>query len=345
MSRCLACNNDLLYVKLDLGKQPLVNNLKDKANQVDKKYPLMILECSICSHAQISEPVDPKLMFSNYLYQTGASESHLEFFKTFVRKIGGGGSVLDIGCNDGSLLKAFRDDDDYAWDILGVEPAKNLIPALKEKRIPVINDFFPTKALEGCKFDCIVAFNVFAHNSHPRGFLDQMKAILEPNGRIFILTTKASLANYYHEHVSYFTIQSMGFIAKKCGLEIKSAQEVSMHNGAILFELVIPKEEKRLNPITVPKNSVGYGAAAGGIVLLNLFNMDLDYVVDDNLLKIGKFIPGTKIPIYGPEHLVLDDRDLNIVILAPNLFDEIVEKIKRLRHHNKDTYIHPLGGK
>lgn len=342
---CLVCGNKNLEQLIDLGVQPLVNNLKDNPRIKDEFYPMKVNFCPLCTHKQLSIAVDPGLLYSNYLYQTGASDSHKEFFKDFVKSLGPGGSVLDIGCNDGTLLKAFQDAE-YNWELTGIDPANNLCEVAYSKlnrNAYIINDFYPTDQLECHIFHCIVAFNVFAHNIDPRAFLTQIKANLQPNGRAYILTTPARLENYYHEHISYFTPQSMCTLAGLCGLEVKSFKQVSMHNGGYLFELGHAPNDLTGKYFNISiNNMVGYGASAGGTVLLNYFNLKLEYVIDDNPLKQGKYIPGINCPIYSSDHLANDSRDLNIVISAVNLYNEIVYKIKKLRPDHNDKFINLL---
>lgn len=337
LKSCLVCGNSDLTELFNFNDQPLINNLKDRPIDNEERYPLILNFCSQCSHHQLSISVNPDLMFKNYLYQTGTSSTHQDYFKRLVSIIKGK-TVLDIGCNDGSLLKEFKKHD---WDVMGIDPAQNL----NIEGIPIIKEFFPSDKLYGKKFDCIMALNVFAHNSYPFEFLLGIKSLLNEGGEIYIQTAPIRMGNIYHEHISYFNPVSMSLLALKCDLEIAGFQNVSMHGGSHLFRL---KRLKNFTPsprIEFPKLDnplVGYGAAANGMSLLNYHNISPEYIVDDNILKQGKFTPGTNIPIYHPDRLINDNRDLNIVILAYNLFDEIVTKIKTLRPTKNDTFIHPL---
>ncbi len=349
LNECLVCGYDDLITHCDLGMQPLVNNLKDSPEQEERKFPILVNACRVCSHKQLSIAVDPKLMFSNYLYQTGASQSHRAFFLEFASSIDPGDAILDIGCNDGTMLEVFAQICEAQR--IGVEPAQNLFIQARNKGSYIINDFFPTNELNGMEFDCITAFNVFAHNSDPHTFLKEMVKLLALNGRIYILTTRDDIGSFYHEHVSYFTPRSMMVLAEKCGLQMNSFKEVSMHGNSYLFELSKPDVVNHLLMgvalkinIKHSNNVVAYGASANGIVFLNHFDIRPEYVIDDNPLKQGKFIPGVNVPIYDNKHLAEDVRDLNIVILAYHLFDEIVNKIKVLRPNAKDKFIHPFEG-
>ena len=338
---CLVCGGDL-KVFLDLGEMPLVNNLKSSPEEKDTLYLLKVMECS-CTHKQLSVAVDRELLFKDYLYQTGVSEQHFSFFLDFVFEHSHFKNVLDIGCNDGTLLEEFHN---LGAKCTGVEPSKIEV---ENKDIKVIRDFFPTDKVKG-QFDCITAFNVFAHNDNPKLFLEEMEKLLHPEGRIYILTTPARFDNYYHEHISYFTPQSMMVLASKCGLDVISFNIASMHGGSYLFEIA-QKKKSLVHPDDVKsheffikkgledyKNVVAYGASASETVMFNLYKIKPEYVVDDNPLKHGKFIPGINSPIVSPQIIKEDERDLTI-ICAHNLFQEISAKIKKLRPKHKDKLV------
>lgn len=349
ITKCLVCENNDLYEVIDLGFQPLVNNLKYSTDEIEMKGKIVVNECYNCSHRQLSIAIDQKLLFSEYLYQTGTSQTHLDFFKNFADRIGVPkcwNRILDIGCNDGSMLKFFKD---LGWQAYGVEPATRLAAEAVTKGLHITCDFFPTTHAFNEKFHCITAFNVFAHNDDPKEFLKSMVDLLHDNGAIYILTTPAALDNYYHEHISYFTPKSMAYLADECDLDLERVEKVSMHGGSHLFKLVKQKQEPMPNPVLKDLGIfhnpvVGYGAAAGGIVLLNYLNLHPEYVIDDNELKQGKFIPGVNVPIFSNEKLFNDERDLTIIILAHHLAAEIMEKIKSHRNNKNDTFIHPIEG-
>lgn len=343
IKECLACGGKHLRLSFSMGFQPLVNNLKSDQFEEDVRYPLEINKCRDCTHEQLTIAVDPKILFENYLYQTGTSDSHKVFLEDFVSSLTVGyiqlNNVLDIGCNDGTLLSIFKH---KGWVVRGIDPSNNFQRTFTEKKIPLIQDFFPSKELEGKHYDIITAFNVFAHNDNPFKFLIEAKKLLKENGRIFLLTTPSRLDNFYHEHISYFNLKSMTVLAERCGLEIKSFKTTAMHGESHLFELCAKKQESY--PIKDQwKNLVAYGAAASGIVILNYMNIIPEYVIDDNALKQGKYISGN-IPIFPNEHLKMDKRSLTILILAHHLSDEIVAKIKKLRPNKKDVFVHPYKG-
>jgi len=343
LNECLVCGNKNLKVYCDMGQMPLVNNLKGSPEEKDLIFPLLVNECPVCTHKQLSVSVDRELLFKDYFYQTGASQKHMDFFYEFTKQLKGQ-TVLDIGCNDGSLMFQLSN---YDFSVVGVDPSG--LP--NDYDLPVIKDFFPTKEPIVGKFDNVIAFNVFAHNDDPKTFLIEMSKLLKQEGRIYILTTPARLDNFYHEHISYFTPQSMMILAQRCGVEVVSFKTVSMHGESYLFEIKRLwkttgekavedwiKENNYRKSIKTRKNPlVAYGASASETVLFNYYKIRPEYVVDDNPLKQGKFMPGTNSPIVSCETLEKDPRDLTIIV-AHHLFDEISAKIRKLRPNHKDTF-------
>ena len=84
---------------------------------------------------------------------------------------------------------------------------------------------------------------------------------------------------------------------------------------------------------------IGFAASAKGNTMLNHFKINLDYIVDENPLKFSYYTPGMNIPIYSTDVLKQEKDDLAIIVLAWNFYDEIREKIKKLRPKNRDTLI------
>ncbi len=334
LKQCLVCGSNDLIVSYDMGKMPLVNNLKKSSQDKEHIFPLLVNECMVCTHRQLSIAVEPELLFSDYLYQTGVSVSHRNFLREFAHNLQGE-SVLDIGCNDGTFISFFSP---VWWSAVGIEPSKKLYKQCKTFGLQVINDYFPTKEKIVQRFNHITAFNVFAHNDNPFNFLMEMTRLLTAHGKIHIITTPSRIDNFYHEHISYFNVKSMSVLANRCGLEMVSFKEVSMHGKSYLFELVKKEEEKVPTSFIFTKPVVAYGASASETVLFNYLNITPEYVVDDNHLKQDMFIPGINSPIVSKQVLLDDKRDLTIIV-AHHLFNEISKKVKELRPNNKDEIV------
>ena len=129
--QCLVCDSVNVEKFLDLGETALANQFlsADKIDLKEPKYPLRVGFCHECGHVQLMQAVPPLEMFENYLYISSASDTlknHLwDLSEDVVRRYGLGAAdrVIDIGCNDGTLLQGFRR---YGGEKVGVDPAQNL---------------------------------------------------------------------------------------------------------------------------------------------------------------------------------------------------------------------------
>src|SRR6266852_4629967 len=185
---CRCCGSEAFHSVLDLGQQPLANSyLREPARL--PVFPLKLLVCQRCFHNQLSVVVNPDFMFRNYLYVSGTSrtlrahfaELALEAAQLFHPRPQ---RALDLACNDGTLLEAFRE---AGCEVQGVDPARNLACLTRSKAIEVIEGYWPeVRDQIGGPFDVITATNVLAHVDNPRGFLQAALDSLGPHGVLIL---------------------------------------------------------------------------------------------------------------------------------------------------------------
>lgn len=389
LDHCVACGSSNLKLTLDLGKQPLANSFKLKKDDVQEEYPLAINHCEDCYHVQLTHSVNPELMFNDYLYVSGTSKtmhSHMKTFAEFAVKPTKGKLVLDVGCNDGTQLDYFKD---LGFITFGVDPAKNLEEVSSKKGHSIFCEWFDHNFAERINkaklsFDIITAQNVFAHGPNPLDFLLTAKSVMHDDSTLIIQTSQANMIKnnefdtIYHEHVSFFNIQSMDKLCKRAGLYLVGVDYMPIHGTSFVFvirkkfdgrnvDLLIKEEQsnglyspetyvryaQRCNDIVselkhqtdfvrqgmIDWNVVGYGAAAKGMTLLNYAKLDLDFIVDDNPLKQGRFTPGSSIPVVSQKEILKLKGTTLFVPLAWNFFDEIRDKIKGIRDNEYDRFI------
>jgi len=347
MKRCLACDGENLKLVLDLGKQPLANSYDN-----DGLYPLALNACEDCNHAQLTESVQPKELYTNYYYVSGTSNTLKQWFADFAERFDPVGDILDVASNDGSLLLEFRK---RGWETLGVDPAKNL----DTQGIVTIHDFFGEDWNFGNKkFDIITAFNVVAHGPDPLSILKGIYNNLKDDGEAYVMTSQCKMFEngqfdtVYHEHHSFFNLHSFQTLANRAGFTDISYTIEPIHGGSYLFKLTKddnyvefpvkrPDYEGFVDKVGQirPYKIVGYGAAAKAVVVINSLGQKLDYVVDDAPLKIGKKIQGTDIPIVSPDYMAEDNDNLIIIVYAWNFLPEIKRRIRELRPDRDDVIL------
>jgi len=162
---CRSCGSLKLKRVISLGYQPLANNLlKDKKEQ-DELYPLEMNYCSDCHNCQLSVVVDPKKMFSNYLYLSSTSKIFRKHFENAANKYikefrlnPKKSYIIDVGSNDGVALKPFKEL--KFKNILGIEPAKNLARLANKEKIKTYNGFLDKKSLKKIKKKCGYSFSI-----------------------------------------------------------------------------------------------------------------------------------------------------------------------------------------
>jgi 2-polyprenyl-3-methyl-5-hydroxy-6-metoxy-1,4-benzoquinol methylase len=253
---CLCCENTVRTV-LDLGNQPPANSYVIDIQQPEQEFPLKLNYCDRCTHLQLSHAVDPDILFKNYLYVSGTTQTLKDYFNKFVSIVEDNClvknnqlTVLDIACNDGSQLNSFKQ---HGHNTYGIDPAVNLYET-SSKSHNIICDYFTENSVSkfNTKFDAIIAQNVFAHNNYPKKFLDICSQYLNDNGSIFIQTSQADMVKYgqfdtiYHEHISFFSAKSMKYLVERSGLFLNQIIKTPIHGNSYVF--IINKYRNDNNP-------------------------------------------------------------------------------------------------
>ena len=255
---CRSCGNNKLRRVVSLGYQPLANNLLKNKNEKSDLYPLEMNYCEKCHNCQLSVAVDPKKMFSNYLYTSSTSEvfrnhfikaakNYIKDFKLKPKK----SYIIDIGSNDGIALKPFKDL--KFKKILGVEPAKNLAKSANKNKIKTFNGFLNKTNLKKIKkgANLILASNVFAHSDNLKEMAECMFKLLDKKGTIiievqYLLNTLKDITfdNIYHEHYNYWSLISLTNFFNRFNAKIYRSEKIDTHGGSIRIYVSKDKNKK-----------------------------------------------------------------------------------------------------
>ena len=253
---CRSCGNLNLKRVVSLGYQPLANNLLKKKEEKCELYPLEMNYCDKCHNCQLSVSVDPKKMFSNYLYTSSTSKVFREHFAEAAKKysselklIKKKSYIIDIGSNDGVALKPFLD---LGFKkVLGIEPAKNLAKLANKNKIKTFNGFLEKRNLKKIKknADLILASNVFAHSDKLKEMARCMLSLLSKKGTIiievqYLMDTLKDITfdNIYHEHYNYWSLTSLTNFFNKLDAKIFKSERINTHGGSI--RVYIKKDKK-----------------------------------------------------------------------------------------------------
>ena len=245
---CVVCGNSGVEEFLDLGRTALANKFRraDELHEAEPTYPLRVGACPVCRHVQLLDRVPPEAMFSDYLYVSSASDTlreHLhELSHALVQRHGldSADLVVDIGCNDGTLLDGFAQ---HGVRTLGVDPAENL--ADLHPRIERFVGFFGASTASMLvhrwgRASLATATNTFPHIPDLDDFVNGLDALLEPDG-VFVLEAhylvdlleQRAFDTIYHEHVSHWALEPMQLLFDRHGMEVVDAERLPIHHGQL----------------------------------------------------------------------------------------------------------------
>jgi hypothetical protein len=249
ITKCQISNSKKLKSIIFLGYLPPVNTLR-KINSTpteEKSFPAELLYCEESKLAQLGCIVDKKILFPySYPYTSSTTKilrkNFADLYKDVkkITNIKKEDLIIDIGSNDGNLLQNFKDN----HRVLGVTPEKIGKLAIK-KGIPTIIDYFNKKTHKNIlkkygQAKIITATNVFAHIDNINEILKYIIRTLTDDG-IFIseshyllpLIKELQYDTIYHEHMRYYSVQSLNYLFKKNNLEIIDVKEIPTHGGSI----------------------------------------------------------------------------------------------------------------
>ena len=246
MNKCRICNFKLKKI-INLGKIALVGNFT-KNNKIQKKYNISLNYCIKCKHVQISEHLNPNLLFKKYLWETGISKTNLSVIVKLLdnlRKFGvnKNSKVLEIASNDGSFINKFKKK--FNSLIIGIEPAKNLSKKANSKNIFTINNYFSFKLSKIIKkkfkkFDFIFARNVIAHLDNPNNVFKGIENLLKNDGILIIevphllnILNKNQYDNIFHEHIGFHSLKSIIDLSRRNHLKVFNVEFIDSQGGTI----------------------------------------------------------------------------------------------------------------
>jgi SAM-dependent methyltransferase len=251
---------------VDLGATPLANEfvVASQRGTEQRRYPLVLNLCSLCGHVQLRDIVEADLLFRDYVYVSSTSPVFVDHFRRYAEfviarsSLAPGSQVLEIGSNDGVLLRFFKE---AGMRVLGVDPAREIAGRATADGIQTIPDFFDERLAQALaerygSFAVIAANNVLAHADDLHGIVKGVARVLANDG-IFICEVSYLLDvvrnklfdTIYHEHVSYHTLKSLTDLLRPHGLEVVDAMRVPTHGGSL--RVVV---QRKTSSVRVSKN-------------------------------------------------------------------------------------------
>ena len=250
------CHSTSLEKFIDLGEQPNGNSFPsaDELEQ-EKQFPLVMLVCTECWQVQIEEFPSVEMMFTNHPYVTGLNQPVVKHFEQLVQDIlqkfalKPNSLVLDIGANDGTLLKIFRE---HGMRTLGIDPCKRTNTLARDNGITVFDVFWNKDSASamhqlGICPDLITATAVFYHVDDIHSFIQGLDIMMGDN-TVFCaqcvyskdIFEKLQFDHFYHEHTMIHAIRPLKRLFSQYGMRLIDIDFYSVHGG--VFVLYVARE-------------------------------------------------------------------------------------------------------
>lgn len=266
---CRSCGSPGLETILSLGKMPLANAFLTlgELKQTEAVFPLDLVFCEACSLVQITETLPQEKLFRKYLYFSSFSDTMLRHAEDLVermirvRRLNSHSLVIEPASNDGYLLQYYTR---HGIPVLGIDPAVNIATfAQKERGVPTLPEFFGEEVAQklkksGKQADLIHVHNVLGHITYLNSFVRGIYLLLKEDGLAIFevpyvkeLIDKCEFDTIYHEHLSYFSLQSLTSLLARHSLVIQDLERIPIHGGTLrLFVSKIRglKAESRQKP-------------------------------------------------------------------------------------------------
>lgn len=247
---CRVCGQAKLEPILSLGDMPPVNSFLNGPQDFAKetKAPLAIAFCATCSHVQLTHQLDPKDVFTDYIYFSSMSETIVRWGHQLAAryekeiKLEQKHLVAELASNDGCILKPFREH----CRVLGVEPAKNIAEVANKDGVPTVAEFFNFEQGKHLRekhgpAELIMARNVLAHVPDLVDFVKGVRHWLSDDGIFHVeapylkpMVDHLEFDTIYHEHLSYFSVTALDRLFKEAGMVLWDVEEIPLHGGSLI---------------------------------------------------------------------------------------------------------------
>jgi hypothetical protein len=242
--------------------------------QFERRYPLQLAICKACLLLQVTETVPPSILYQDeYPYFSSSSPALVAHAKAIAQKLiaerglGPESYVIEVGSNDGYLLRNFLED---RIPCLGVDPAEGPSREATDIGLSIINDFFSLTlanrlAREGRLADLIIANNVIAHVDEINDFVAGFACLLKPTGLAVCefayavdMIENCEFDTIYHEHLFYHTLHGLTPLFGRHGLSIVDAERLPIHGGSLrIYVARDPGQSERLKGLIDAERSLG----------------------------------------------------------------------------------------
>jgi SAM-dependent methyltransferase len=249
-SSCRLCDSSDLHLALPLTPTPIGDHYiaESQRDMPQPVFPLDLHLCGDCGHVQLLEVVDPQSLFGDYTFVTASSPGLVDHFRRHADEVcrrfppAGGSLVVEIGSNDGSLLRFYQERD---CRVLGIDPARDVAARAAAAGVETLPTFFTSDLAREIRSKrgpaaLIEANNVFAHADELRDIVRGVRTLLADDG-VFVfevsylidIVEKCLFDTVYHEHLSYHSVEPLARFFRSEGLELCDIERIGTKGGSL----------------------------------------------------------------------------------------------------------------
>ena len=244
---CRVCDGALHFI-LSLGDH-YVSDFPSPDQGDGTKAPLTLVMCDACTLLQLEHTVPAETMYRNYWYRSGTNRTMCDALADIAHKaerlihLRGGDAVLDIGCNDGTLLGSYRTPGIYR---IGFDPARNLAVYSTTIAATVVSAFFGAEsfqaepALAGKRPRIVTSIAMFYDLEEPNRFVADVKTVMDPDGLWIVqmsylplMLKQNAFDNICHEHLEYYSLWSMEVLLARHDMRVVDVELNDVNGGSV----------------------------------------------------------------------------------------------------------------
>lgn len=262
---CRLCTGRKLEKVVALLPIPLAEKYTDSPVRGEgaQAYPIDLYMCLDCGHVQQLDVIDSTTLWSDYTYHSGQTKGILDHFEEAAERLiakhkpATGSLVIDVGSNDGSLLRCFKR---RGYRVLGVDPAREIARKATESGIETLPELFTPDLTARIRKErgpasVVTAFNVFAHTDDMIGMGRSVRHLLADDGvfqfeaqYLLDIVDKLLLGTIFHEHMSHHSLKPMKRFLEGLGLQVIDVERVTIQMGSIIGTAQLAGGKRAVDP-------------------------------------------------------------------------------------------------
>jgi len=330
--KCYLCNQDDIFLFLDLGNQPLANKYPKKEDfEKEDFFPLQIFFCNKCKNVQLGTVISRERMFEDYYYLSSVNPGLVRHFEGLAEKLASARFVVDIGSNDGILLKPLKQ---LGVKAIGVDPSVNVSKIANDQGLATLTSFFNSETTEKIKkdfgrADVVVASSIFTHLENPHQFIEDVKKIMTDDGSFIIeveyignILADVQFERFYLDRIFYYSLTSLSELLAGYHMYIADVEKIEPHGGSI--RVVVRKNSHNSLPSDAVKSLLKEEENTLNFLKLEEFRHTVDAYLSAFRDKLKKYKEdGKKVAGYGAPARVATI--CNYGNIGPSLIEFIVD--------------------